>query len=84
MSIAATRGISARPLIQRSELVWVSCPHLGDEVIDRYSDAVHCGDCGAELVAATPGRFQLDYDYACGLIDVDEYLERLDALLGHP
>lgn len=45
---------------------------------------MHCGDCGAELVAATPGRFQLDYDYACGLIDVDEYLERLDALYGHP
>lgn len=80
-------SLLAAARIQRTDssvLVHSACPHAGREVIDRYSDAVHCGDCGAELVAATPGRFKLDYDYACGLIDVDEYEERLDALPARP
>lgn len=79
-TIAAARARRAAEAV----LVHTACPHAGRTVMDRYSDAVHCGDCGAELVPATPGRFRLDYDFACGLIDTDEYAERLDALMGHP
>lgn len=67
-----------------SVTVHTVCPHQGRTYIERYGDAECCWDCGAVLNPGTPGRAQLDLEFACGVMDTDEYQERLDALMGHP